>query len=275
MRKITILSVLVAMMAMLFGQIASAQDGEQPRNRGQRGAAQQEQQGRGQRGAQRGGLRGGRGISMIGLVAIESVQSEIEMVDDQVKEFEALLEKLRSDRGTQTRGGQTDDENSEDMTEEEIQEQREERRTRATAQAAANEKTAVKGLKNILLDHQYARLHEIYVQALGIAALQDETIAKELMITEKQKTAMQEASDKAREAAMEEFGKLRESGDREAIQKRMSEIRNETESKVLGVLTAKQKASFEEMKGEAFEIPAEALRGQRRGRRGGGQRGGN
>ena len=275
MRKITTLSVLLAMTVMLFGQLASAQERGQQGNRGGRGAGQQDQQGRGQRGPQGGPQRGGRSVSMIALASIEAVQSEIDMLDDQVKELESLREELRGDRGPQAQRSQRGGDADEDMTEEEIQKLREERRAQAMQQAAESAKKEAAGLKKILLDHQYARLHEIYVQALGAAALQDVAIAKELGITDKQKTEMEEASAKAREAAMEEFGKLRESGDREAIMKRITEIRGETDAKVLAVLTAKQKSNFEKMKGEAFEIPTEALRGQRGGdQRGGQQRGG-
>lgn len=212
---------------------------------------------------------------MIALAGIESVQQEIEMSDEQVEEIGELLEKMRNERRPQGRRGQGGNEENEDMTEEEIQKQREERRAQAMEQASANEKKAVDGLKNVLLDHQFDRLHEIYVQALGVAALQNDEIAKKLNITEKQKTAMVEVRDQIREDAMEEFSKLRESGDREAMQKRMTEIRGESEAKIMDVLTDKQKSSFEKMKGDAFEIPAEALRGQRGGgQRGGGQRGG-
>ncbi len=208
---------------------------------------------------------------MIALASIEAVQSEIEMLGDQVQELTTLQEELRGDRGTQTRRGRGEADNNENLTEEEIQNQREERRTQAMGQAAENAKKADEGLRDILLDHQYARLREVYVQALGTAAFQDEVIAKELKITEKQRTEMQEASTEAREAAMEEFAKLRESGDRESMREKFAEMREESEAKVLSVLSTEQKSSFEKMKGEAFEIPAEALRGQRgRGQRGGG-----
>jgi hypothetical protein len=211
---------------------------------------------------------------MIDLAAIDVVQKEIDMLDDQVDELKALQEKLRGDRGPQTQRGQRGGD-TEDMTEEEIQKQREERRAQFMEQAAANAKKANDGLKDILLEQQYDRLHEIYVQVLGMAALQDESIAKELMITEKQQAEMESVTAKIRENAMAEFAELRESGDREAMQKRMTEMRSESEAKIMGVLTAKQKSSFEKMKGEAFEIPADALRGQRGGgQRGGGQRGG-
>ncbi len=274
MRKITTFSVILATLVMLFGQMASAQDRTQQRNRGQRGAGQQDQQGRGQRGPQGGAQRGGPRVSMIDLAAIEVVQKEIDMLDDQVEDLKALQEKLRGDRGPQAQRGQRGGD-TEDMTEEEIQKQREERRAQFMEQAAANAKKANEGLKDILLEQQYDRLHEIYVQVLGMAALQDETIAKELMITEKQQAEMDSVTAKIREDAMAEFAELRESGDREAMQKRMTEIRSESEAKVMGVLTAKQKSSFEKMKGEAFELPADALRGQRGGgQRGGGQRGG-
>ncbi len=276
MKKITTLCVILVAAVMLLGQIASAQDQGEQGNRGQRGGAQGQQGRGGQRGPQGGQQRGGgRTISIIALAGIEAVQKEIDMLEDQVKELEDLQEELRGDRGQQGQRGQGGG-NNEDLTDEEIQKQRDERRAQAMEQAAENDKKADEGLKKILLDDQYARLHEIYVQALGSGAFQNEAIAKKLGISTKQKTEMEEASASAREAAMEEFSKLRDSGDREAIQKRMTEIRGETESKMMSVLTAKQKSEFEKMKGEPFEIPADALRGQRGGPQGGGGRpGGN
>jgi hypothetical protein len=277
MRKFAMLSVLMASLIVVWGQFSSAQERGQ-QQRGERRPGQQDQQGRGQRGPQRGMQRGGGGISMIGLASIEAVQAEIDMVDDQVKELTALLEKLRNDRGPQR--GRNDRNSDEDLSEEEIQAQREERRAQFMEQAAANAKKANEGLKDILLDHQYDRLHEIYVQALGVGALQNEEIAAKLKITEKQKSQIAETTAKARQDAMEEFAKMRGSGDREAMQKMMTELRSQSEAKVMAVLTAKQKSSLEAMKGEAFEIPADALRGRRggtqsRGRQRGGQRGGD
>lgn len=263
MKKMTSLGVMVMAFAMLFGQLVVAQDGGRTRERGQRGVGGQDQQARGQRGRQR-GQAGGRNISLMALAAIESVQAEIEMLDDQVEELKKLQEETRGERGGRQGRGQAGNDD-------EAQEQRANRR----AQAAESAKQAEEGLKNILLDHQFERLAEIRIQALGVAALQDEAIAKKLNITAKQKTAMEEATTESRESMREMFQEMRDGGDRAAMQEKMTEFRSETESKIMDVLSAKQKSTFEAMKGESFEIPADALRGGgRRGQRGGGQRGG-
>jgi len=59
-----------------------------------------------------------------------------------------------------------------------------------------------------------------------------------------------------------------EGGDRAAMAPKLQEINKDTEKQLLDVLTADQKASFEKMKGDKLEIPADELRGP--GRRAGG-----
>jgi Spy/CpxP family protein refolding chaperone len=129
-------------------------------------------------------------------------------------------------------------------------------------------------LAEILLPHQMKRLTEIYIQVAGVNALQDEDIAKELGITDAQTGAIASIRDANREAMRGLFGPPGGGpggpggeGDREAMmarfreaQAKMEEARKAGDAKILAVLTAEQKAKFEEMKGAKFELPEEALR---------------
>lgn len=127
-------------------------------------------------------------------------------------------------------------------------------------------------LAEILLPHQMQRLTEIYIQVAGVAALQDEDIAKELGITDAQKGAITSIREANREAMRGQFGPpggggQPGEGDREAFaarmreaQAKMDEVRKAGDAKILAILTPEQKAKLEAMKGAKFDLPEEALR---------------
>jgi Spy/CpxP family protein refolding chaperone len=277
--------VLAAVLVMVSASVTWAQPG---RGRGGPG------------GFGRGGPGGGFGMSRLALLRIEAVQKELELLDDQIEAIRKLAEELRGDRGGQfgpgrrgpaggegeggrrgrgrRGGGEQGDTTAvelpggqffvqqregrgqrgfQDLSEEERERMREEFRKRAEERA----KLEKEKLAEILLPHQLKRLNEIYVQVLGVRALQDADVANELKITDKQKKDMEEAQAAARESMGAEMRELFQSGDREKIQAKMAELRKKSDEKVLAVLTAQQKKKFEEMKGKPFELPEGALRG--------------
>ncbi len=61
-----------------------------------------------------------------------------------------------------------------------------------------------------------------------------------------------------------------ENADRDEMREKMTEMRKKADQEVLATLTAKQQKQLEELKGDPFELPAQALRGGGRGGRGGG-----
>src|SRR5262245_26717840 len=130
-------------------------------------------------------------------------------------------------------------------------------------------------LAEILLPNQLKRLNEIFVQVNGVAALQDEEIAKELGISDAQKAKLTEvraANQEAIGAMMRElFQGGGGGGDRDANRAKIDEARKAGDAKVLAVLTADQQKKFEVMKGKAFAMPEGAGRGGFGG--GGGNRG--
>jgi len=204
------------------------------------------------------GMRGGFGNNLLYLAMNEAVQKEIEVVDDQKAEINKISEEIRSQRPQGERP------NFREMSEEEREKYIAQMRERGAKEA----KIANAKLEEALLPHQMKRLKEIALQQRGTSALTDPEVAKELKITDAQKKKLDDVNQKNRETMGARMRELFQGGNREGIREKMQEMRKEAEEKVLAVLTGDQKKKFEEMKGEAFEMP------QRTRTRGGGRRGG-
>ena len=226
-----------------------------------------------------GGMMGGGSNSYLQLLRLEQVQKDIELVDDQKTKIKELADAVSKEMRDQFSGMR-------DLSAEQRQAKMEEFRKKA----ADREAELTKKVEAILLPHQVKRLKEINIQVQGLRALQNAEVAKELGITEDQKAKMEairkEITDqfaKAREEMQnlsdeERRAKFREMGEK------MRGNREETEKKILDILTPAQKEKFETMKGKKIEINMSQLfggqggQGGRRGARGGnggGQGGGN
>ena len=230
--------VLAAMAVVCFGAVAEAQPGRRAPGGGF-------------------GQRGGFGISLLNLVQNEAVAKEIEILDDQAAEIKKLVEELRGDRGE--RGDRPDFRNMSEQEREKLFADMRQRREKQTKEANGK-------LAEILLKPQMERAEEIRIQALGLAALSDPEVAKKLKITDAQKKKMEEANTASRESMRARFQQLAQGGgerDRDAIREEFQKLRKEAEKKVLAVLDSPQKAEFEKIKGEPFEMPEGGF-GQRR-----------
>jgi hypothetical protein len=215
-----------------------------------------------------GGGMGGGGIQKVALLRLESVQDELGVDESQLEQVQAL----RGGRGERGgRGGQGGAErpNFRDMDEEDRREAIEVMRQ----EAAQRQKEQEEKLAEILGPDKMARLNEIYIQAAGVSALQDPSVAEKLDITEEQRNEMREVS----QDVMADFRETLQDGDREAMRERMTEMRAEVEKETMAVLSDDQKEKFNEMKGAPFTLSDEdrqALRGGGRGGRGGDAAGG-
>ena len=164
------------------------------------------------------------------------------------------------------------------------------------AEAAARAKESAERQKKedakvaeILLPPQLARVKEIRVQLMGLRALSDTEVIAKLSITTAQQKQIKEIPEKAREASgktrEEAMAKLREAPQeerRELMQELFSGFREkaeaqqkETDTKVLAVLSAKQKTGLEGLKGKPFTLVRETRNrtGAQRGAQGRGQQG--
>ncbi len=190
------------------------------------------------------GMMGG-GMGWAQLLRIEKVQKEIELTDEQKAEVEKITtenrEKMR-ELFTQGQGGDRQA-NIEKM-----------RHLQAEAQ---------KNIEAALLPHQVARLKEIRLQIAGVQALSDPEVQKELGLSEEQVQKLRDAAREVMQGMRPQDGQgPRDPG---AIRQRFEEMRQKLEEAALKVLTDDQKAKWEKMKGEKFEISPEDLFPRREG----------
>jgi hypothetical protein len=105
---------------------------------------------------------------------------------------------------------------------------------------------------------QQKRLIGIMIQVNGPAAIADPAVAKELNITDDQKKELAEV----RQGVRSELEKLRDdSGSREDRAKKVQEIQDDVNKKILAKLTSDQQAQLESLKGEKVDIDMSQLRG--------------
>jgi hypothetical protein len=239
-----------------------------------------------------GGMFGGGFISRMFLARNDAVRKELELADEQVAEIDKVNEELRAKYPSMfggrggggppgggpggRRGGGTNNNNNEGaslavptpwyfvVAQDPQQGQGRGRGPQFTPEQMAEmekarlERTREENAKlaEILLPNQLKRLNEIYVQQAGVAALQDEDIAKQLTISDAQKAQLtkirDEFSAKRREMFQPGGGG---GGDFEAARAKIIEMNKVQDEQLLAVLNPQQKAKFEEMKGKPFTMP--------------------
>jgi Spy/CpxP family protein refolding chaperone len=169
-----------------------------------------------------GGGAGGFGGPLF-LLGQKSVQEELKLSDEQVKQVKELADKQRESlQGLR------------DLSQEE-------RQTKMQEAAKTNDKAISKLLK----PEQYKRVRQIALQQQGSRALSNEEVAKALKISEEQKDKIKEIQTKA-------FEEMRGLGRDEEARKKRQEMMKATNEQVMGVLTAEQKTKLKEMQGEPF-----------------------
>jgi hypothetical protein len=178
-------------------------------------------------------------MSQASLVRQEAVQAELGLSPD----LKAKLAAELPERGPGGGGG-----NPRDMSDEQRQKWMEERRARNTEDD--------KKIAGLLDTKQLARLKQIRVQALGAGALMDESIAKELSVTDDQVSKLQSAMRDMRQGG----GGGGNPG----------EMRAKMTAKAMEILDADQKATLEALKGPAFDVSKLQMRGPGGGRPGAG-----
>ena len=105
-----------------------------------------------------------------------------------------------------------------------------------------------KKIAGLLDAKQLERLKQIRVQALGAGALMDETLTKELSITDDQVAKFQSAMQEMRQGGGGGGGNP-------------GEMRAKMTAKAMEILSADQKAKLEALKGPAFDVSKLQMRG--------------
>lgn len=211
-------------------------------------------------GGGRGGFRGmgggfgGGGVA--GLVAIEEVQKELSITDEQKAGLGKIQEEMRASfQGFDFQGLR-------DLGEEERNKKMEEFRKKGQETA----KKVEGQVKELLNEEQWARLGELRIQREGVGALSREEVAKDLALTDEQKEKIAKLSESLRP----QFGRGGPGGgggERPNFEEIRAQ-REKTEGEILAVLTDDQKAKLEKMKGEKFDFPRPMFGGGQGGGRG-------
>jgi hypothetical protein len=168
-------------------------------------------------------------MSSLVLLGNESVQKDLKLSDDQVKEVKDAVKKA-----TEARQG--------------LQDLDREERTKKIQEIT---KESDKAVAKILKKDQAKRLKQIALQVQGARAFADAAVAKELKLTDDQKKKLRAIQTEAQTAlrdARQDAG-----GDREALQKKIREINKDTFDKAMKELTDDQKTTWKKMTGKKFE----------------------
>jgi Spy/CpxP family protein refolding chaperone len=194
-----------------------------------------------------GGFFGGGGL--IGLLARDEVQQELQLVDEQKDKVRTLTEDLRNKAGSQLRDVFTQ---MRDLSDEERRAKFGEIRAKIEEINADAEKQLAKEL----LPHQLERLKQIDLQTKiryrGADALTSGDIAKTLNLTDEQRDKLEK---RAAEVQQE-------------LQTQIRQLQADARKKMLDVLTPDQRAQLDKLMGQQFDLPEQNFGDRFRGRRG-------
>ena len=195
-------------------------------------------------GSQRGSGRGFSRGSLLGLLRMEQVQKEMKLSEEQTAKVQEVVEKL----GAEMREQYTALREIED---------RQQRMEKTTALSDEFDGKVREQLRDVVEREQMMRLYQIRMQVRPVVdSLSNRYVAGRLEVTDQQKEKLAEIAKDSQAKQSELYATMRDATDEqrsEAFQK-LRQIRGDADEKALGVLTAEQKKSFEEMKGEKIEL---------------------
>jgi Spy/CpxP family protein refolding chaperone len=187
----------------------------------------------------------GRG-SLLGLLGDEQVQKELKLNGEVVARVEKLREKLREEMTEQYSAAR------------EI-EDRDKRFAKYAELRDQYDQKAREGLRDELAREQMMRLYQIRLQVRAVVdSLENRYVTRRLELTDAQKEKLATINKDAQAKRSELISSMRDASDeqrRESFEK-YRKLRTETEEQALGVLTAEQKKTFEDMKGKKIELPS-------------------
>ncbi len=172
---------------------------------------------------------GGVGTGNLNLLAQKSVQEELKLSEDQIKQVAEKIEKQRESRG-----------GLRDLS-------REERQRKMAEQAKANRELVAA----ILKADQLKRFKQIVWQQMPMLALNDPDVAQSINLSGEQKEklrSIQEAAQIEMRGLMQAGG-----GDRAAIREKLMALHKATGEKLQALLTTEQQSKWKALTGEPFK----------------------
>jgi len=222
---------------------------------------------RGGFGGRPGGMRGGPmgGAPELALLRSAEVRQELEVMPDQAE----ALQKIEK-RGEERPRGPAEGFDFRNASEDERAEMFKKMQT--MREEVAKEQKEL--LKEVLFPEQIERLDQLMLQMRGIMALGEPDVQERLGMTTTQVDKLKQIRSDQETKMRDSMREIWQSGDREGIRDKMTEMRKDVESKVLEQLDPKQKEKFESMKGKPFDFSAiRPPEGRGGGRDEGGRRG--
>lgn len=224
-KTLTIIIALIAVTSFVFAQ----QGG------GQRGQGGGKGQGQGQKQGGRNQRQGG-GNGTARLLAMPSVQTELNLTSDQKSKIAALVpQRGQGGQGGGQGGGQRGKGGGEQGSN------------------RANQADADIKIAEILDDKQEARLAELVIQRAGNRAVLDEKVATKLAVTADQKTKLAALREKQR-ASRQGGGQQGQGADREAARAAREKMAKELDAEIGKILTEQQKADLKALGGKPFKF---------------------
>jgi len=194
-----------------------------------------------------GGFFGGGGL--IGLVARDEVQQELQLVDEQKDKVHGITDALQNKVREQMRDVFSQ---MRDLSDDERRAKFGEIRTKMEGLSADSEKQ----LEKVLLPHQLDRLKQIDLQTKmkyrGSSALTGGDVAKALNLTDEQREKLEKRAAEVQEE----------------LQTKIKQLQADARKKMLDVLTPDQQAQLEKLMGQQFDLPEQNFRDRFRGRGG-------
>ena len=178
------------------------------------------------------------------MLRLEQVQKEMNLSEEQTAKVKEVTEKLGEEMREQYAAlRQIED--------------RQQRMEKTTALGNEFDGKLREQIRDVVEREQMMRLYQIRIQVRPVVdSLSNRYVAGRLELTDEQKEKLAEIGKDSRARQTELFGTMRDATDdqrSEAFQK-LRTIRSEADEKALGLLTAEQKAAFEEMKGKEIEL---------------------
>ncbi len=180
-------------------------------------------------------------IPAVSLAQLTEIQQELKLSDEQKEVIVQLNEQLNDQRRQlfQDAAGDFD------------------RMREGTAQL--NAKFAAQ-LDAALEESQQQRMQALYVRVNGAVALNDDSVAKALQLSEDQRSQLREAAEASRQSVFAAFRDFQDMSDEQRAEK-VEELIRDRENSLLAALTAAQRTRFEQLKGKVIEVNLDNLPG--------------
>ena len=195
--------------------------------------------------------RGSSRSSLLGLLSLEQVQKEMKLSEEQTTKVQEIIKELGAEM-------------QEQYTALREIEDRDQRRAKTTELRNQSDQKVREQLRDVVEREQVMRLYQIRIQVRAVVdSLANRYVSGRLELTDDQKNKLGEINKQLGAKQSEVYATMRDaSGEQrsEAFQK-LRKIRSDADAEALALLTAEQKAAFEEMKGEKIELQSQ--RGRR------------